>query len=360
MLLLGALLGLAAAGAAATAAESPTDPRPAAAAAAAARLFVMGGSDPRKPPQGRVAVFSAAGGTNGSWAPAKAMGSMRASGRAAALGGYLYHVGGSDLSDYPYLNSTLRYDPKADSWLKMADIPCEPAHPAFCPDSLGDDPAGGGLADHAVVGLGGFLYVVGGTNGTTSLRTTLRYDPKADSWKYMAPMSVGRCYVAAAVLGGKIYAVGGSATPAGPGGGPGGGPGALRTVEVYTPETDRWELLESLTKIGRATHAVAVAGDGRLYAIGGEDGGSRAIEFDTVERYDPEAGIWTFVAPMALPRAQVAAGVLDGVLYAVGGYNDLTDVGWTSMVEKYDAEGDSWSFAASFPLERQYPTAAVL
>ena len=138
-----------------------------------------------------------------------------------------------------YLNSTLRYDPVADAWLKMADLPCVPAHPEFCPDSLGDDPIGGGLGEHAVVALGGYLYAIGGTNGTASLRTTLRYDPKVNRWAFMAPMSVGRCYVAAAVLRGKIYAVGGSATPAGPGG-PGGGPGALSTVEVYSPETDRW------------------------------------------------------------------------------------------------------------------------
>ena len=61
---------------------------------------------------------------------------------------------------------------------RQADIPCNPKQPAFCPDVLpghpSDDPAGGGIADHAVVALGGFIYVVGGTNGTTSLATTLR------------------------------------------------------------------------------------------------------------------------------------------------------------------------------------------
>lgn len=40
-------------------------------------------------------------------------------------------------------------------------------------------------------------------------------------------------------------------------------------------------------------------------AIGGEDGGARAVEFDTVERFDPASGKWTLVASMTLPRAQV-------------------------------------------------------
>ena len=49
------------------------------------------------------------------------------------------------------------------------------------------------------------------------------------------------------------------------------------------------------------------SGDRGLFAdaIGGEDGGARAVEFDTVERFDPASGKWTLVASMTLPRAQV-------------------------------------------------------
>lgn len=161
----------------------------------AEKIYVLGGSDPRVQPLGKVAAFTPpAGGNNGSWAQVPAMGSVRAGGRAAALDGSLYHVGGSDEADYPYLNTTLRWSPTgAGKWEKVADLPCDPQHPVFCPDTLGDDPDGGGLADHAVVSLGGFLYAIGGTNGTTSLFTTAKYDPKADAWKFMASMSIGRC-----------------------------------------------------------------------------------------------------------------------------------------------------------------------
>jgi hypothetical protein len=40
------------------------------------------------------------------------MGNVRVSGRAAALGGYIYHVGGAghNTPGYPYLNTTLRCD----------------------------------------------------------------------------------------------------------------------------------------------------------------------------------------------------------------------------------------------------------
>jgi hypothetical protein len=336
-------------------------------AAQGVRLYVMGGSDPRKPPQGRVAVFTPPDhqARNGSWQPVQAMGAVREGGRGAALGGYLYHVGGSSLADYPYLNSTLRYSPSAGGkWEKVADLACEPAHPVFCPDALGDDPGGGGLADHAVVSLGGSIFAIGGTNGTTSLSTVVKYDPSKDSWTFVAPMSIGRCYVAAATLDGKIYAIGGSATPAGPCSKPsvcpeGSGPGALASVEVYDPQTDRWSSRVQPTNIARSTHAAATAG-GMIYVLGGEDGGSTAVEFDSVERYDPSRDSWTMVAPMTLPRAQAVAGVINGIIFAVGGYNSLTDFGWTSTVETYDSAHDSWSFVAPIPLQREYLTAAVL
>lgn len=318
---------------------------------AAARIFVIGGSDPQKLPAGKVAAFSEDVGVNGSWAPAAAMGSQRDEGRAASLGGYIYHVGGANRDDYPYLNSTLRYSPSTDSWSRMAGIPFPVTDPTDAPD-------GSGIASHSVVALGGYIYSIGGTNGTGSLASTWRYDPKADSWQQMASMKFGRCYVAAAVLGRKIYAVGGSLTPAGPGG-PGGGPGALSSVEVYDPASDSWRLSKSTTVVARSSHALGVV-NGVLFAFGGEDGGRSSISFDSAERYDPAADKWSLVSPMSLPRSQASAAVVGGHLLAVGGYNDLTDVGWTSTVERYDPEADSWTFVASFPLERQYPTTAVL
>jgi len=332
-------------------------------------IYVLGGTDPRVQPKGQVAAFTPPAGPtgNGTWAPVEAFGAIRAGGRAAGLGGYIYHVGGTNREDYPYLNTTLRYSPSAGgAWSNVADLPCDPADPVFCPDSLpggqpSDDPDGGGLADHAVVSLAGHLYAIGGTNGTTSLASTVRYDPTADKWEFMAQMSIGRCYVGAAVLGGKIYAVGGSATPAGPCNapsicpkGPGADqPGALNSVEVYDPESDKWSPGTRLN-IARSTHAVAAC-DGMLYALGGEDGGSPAIFYDTVERFDPRKGSWTIIALMSQPRAQVGAGVINGILFAVGGYNDFTDIGWTSSVEAYDSASNSWRGVGPFPLARQYP-----
>jgi hypothetical protein len=77
-----------------------------------------------------------------------------------------------------------------------------------------------GRAFHAMVELGGKLYVIGGKGGTagrwktaTFLSSVLRLDPcnLAQGWVQVASMHEPRAYVAATVMNGQIYAVGGSA-----------------------------------------------------------------------------------------------------------------------------------------------------
>ena len=169
----------------------------------------------------------------------------------------------------------MRYSPQQDTWTQMASIPFPSTDPTDAPD-------GAGIADHTVVAVGGFIYAIGGTNGTAALRSTWRFHPQSNKWKQMASMHIARCYVAAAVVDGKIFAVGGSKTPAGPGG-PGGGPGALSSMEVYDPTNDQWTMSKAEMNIARTTHTVVVA-SGVLYAIGGDDGGGAPTFFDTAER----------------------------------------------------------------------------
>lgn len=68
--------------------------------------------------------------------------------------------------------------------------------------------------------------------------------------------------------------------------------------------------------------AVAVLG-GQLYAVGGSDG---QAPLNTVERYDPRSNKWAPVAPMSTRRKHLGCAVYDGQIYAVGGRDDCTEL----------------------------------
>lgn len=61
------------------------------------------------------------------------------------------------------------------------------------------------------------------------LKTVEVYDPSTDTWTTKAPMPTGRRQLAASVVNGKIYAIGGYVNKGQPG---------LATVEEYNPITD--------------------------------------------------------------------------------------------------------------------------
>ena len=66
------------------------------------------------------------------------------------------------------------------------------------------------------------------------------YNLATGEWKFVAPMNHPRRYVAAATLGGLLYAVGGYD-----------GISVLDSVEVYNPKLDQWRRVESMANARR-------------------------------------------------------------------------------------------------------------
>ena len=79
--------------------------------------------------------------------------------------------------------------------------------------------------------------------------------------------------------------------------------------------------------------------------------------FSSVERYDPALDAWEVVAPMATARAHLTVAVLDGKLYAVGG-EDGDD--YLSSVERYDPTSNAWEAVAPMAMARTCHSAALL
>ncbi len=130
----------------------------------------------------------------------------------ATLEGRVYASGGyAGMSFEPRNAEVWAYDPARDGWAEVAPMPAP-------------------RAAHAMVALGGRLYVVGGVGpGADELWS---YDPEADAWRTdHAPLPTPREHLAAAALGGKLYVLGGRGH---------GHSGNRDTVESYDPAANAW------------------------------------------------------------------------------------------------------------------------
>src|SRR5262249_25205115 len=179
--------------------------------------------------------------------------------------GRVYVFGGARDSRTPRTATAWTYDPAADTWSSLAPMP-------------ETREAGAGVT------LGDFLYVIGGVGDTMDL---LRYDPRANTWKRLAPLHEQREHVAGAGVDGGVYAVGGRW----------GAGGELKTVEVYDPIANTWTETTPMPEARAGGAAVIV--QSRIFVAGGEviyDTGGGALK--TVELYDPETGVWQDATPM--------------------------------------------------------------
>lgn len=178
------------------------------------------------------------------------------------------------------------------------------------------------------------LYAVGGHDGQVYLKSVERYDIKNDTWnKDVADMLHERTSFGLVVLNGYIYAIGGQAN----------GPGqrlnssgsnvitALDNVERYNPNTNEWEVRQSM-QAKRYGAGVTVC-DGLIYVVGGAFGGIDQTPTNSVECYDPTTDSWKYIAKMNQCRKHLGCASFEGKIYAVGGRGEDGDL---ESVECFD------------------------
>src|SRR5439155_1239924 len=151
--------------------------------------------------------------------------------------------------------------------------------------------------------VNGTLYAVGGNYTTGPVEA---YDPITDMWRTKAPLPTWRYGLGVGIVNGILYAVGGYSG------------GAVGTLEAYDPATDTWTTRASMPT-ARDYVAVGVV-NGILYAVGGSSPSPTGTALATLEAYDPATDTWTTKPSMPTARTALAAGVFNGILYAVGGY----------------------------------------
>ena len=131
-------------------------------------------------------------------------------------------------------------------------------------------------------------------------------------------MPTPRSGAMAVAVDGKIYAIGGY--------GPGGFP---PVVEEYHPATDRWVKKANAPMSFRHTFGVAV--NGKVYVLGDDVAPSALWE------YEPKSDVWKRKRDIPSPRCRLSAAVSGGKIYAMGGNGPLT------IVEEYDPATDTWT-----------------
>lgn len=108
--------------------------------------------------------------------------------------------------------------------------------------------------------------------------------------------------------------------------------------------------------VPRQEVAVAAA-HGKVYLIGGI--GSAPSILSSVEEYDPSTNSWRFVAALPRPRHHAAAVVLGQHIYVIGGFESLF-FDAKSTVYRYDTRTDQWSEVAPLPFPRAALAAATI
>lgn len=226
----------------------------------------------------------------------------------AAAGGKIYGIGGFSgaIPDWRAHASVFVYDPQTDRWSSGPALPQA-------------------RAEGVVAAIGDRIYFVGGRIPTSAQAKHISehadttraevLDVEKGQWKRIADAPSARNSAAGAVIGGKIYVVGGRQMVKGDDGRT--RPVNVATLEVYDPATDRWE---TRAPMPLAQGGLAVgAHDGKLYAFGGEQFVPQAKVFGDSWVYDPALDRWSALPPMPTPRHGHGAAVVGERVYLMGG-----------------------------------------
>lgn len=194
-----------------------------------------------------------------SWKALAPMPERRQAGAAASVGGKIYVIGGTglvpDSPNPPGPGNTIVvatnevYDPATNSWATRKPMPTPRNHPAI------------GV-------VGGKVYVIGGRIGAADVANMIssgtdvveEYDPATDRWRAMSKMPTARSGQGWGTHQGRIYVLGGELRDYHM-------DAIFRDVEAFDPVANEWFRMQPMPT---ARHGVNVAVIGnRLYAIGG-------------------------------------------------------------------------------------------
>lgn len=194
--------------------------------------------------------------------------------------------------------------------------------------------------------IGSRTYAVGGYDGSSYLDLVEAFIPGPQDaapssvaaqgrWERCASLSSGRSTCGVAAVGSVLYCVGGFSSP-----------NYLSIAEAYDPAADRWWGVAPLSSPRRDLGACALQSRQTLVVAGGYDGTSY---LNKVEALDPRTNGWRSLAPLRTPRQLIGLTSMGDEIFAVGGFDGRETC---RAVEVYDARADRWLDAAPMSAPR--------
>jgi N-acetylneuraminic acid mutarotase len=282
--------------------------------------------------------------TRGTWTEGHAAPSTKMEAQSAVVDGKLYVFGGfagtNKESMSPVEPRVSVYDPRTDAWSRAADMPIDVTH------------CNAVVVDRTVWLAGGYR----GPHPGVTVANVTRYDVAADSWSAGPPLPAPRAGGTLVLVDRTLHYIGGFAD-------------RDTTVDTHwalaVDGGTTWEKRAPLP-VARGHLASAVVG-GRVYAIGGQRRhDTDPVDLDVVDAYDPAHDTWTTVASLATPRShfESATFVHHGRIVIIGGRNNtrLRPLNRVALanVTTYDPATDRWSELPALPMALQSTCAQVI
>ena len=179
-----------------------------------------------------------------------------------------------------------------------------------------------------------------------------KYDTATDTWSAGPDLPAARGAGAAALLGRKLHFFGGMDETRTT------DEGDHWAFDLDNPDAG-WVSLAPLTN--PRNHVAAAVVNGKLFAVGGQHAQESSQDPQLeVDSYDETTDTWTRVADLPVPRSHVNAStfVMNGQIIVLGGENGYNLP--QSTVYAYDPLADKWSLLGMLPANRSTSVAGVL
>ncbi|MCY8546503.1 Kelch repeat-containing protein [Bacillus vallismortis] len=191
--------------------------------------------------------------------------------------------------------------------------------------------------------VGDKIYVIGGFGqNRVATNTTFVYDSQKNTWSKKADMPINLAGSAVAVVKDKIYVMGGNKTNTS-------STQNSSKLLIYDTTTDTWEEGVDVPKKNFLGTAVAI--DNTIYLMTQQDTSApRHFAYDTVSK------TWTNKANQPSNSRAAASAVVDGKIYYIGGGGAS---GGVKNIYEYNPSSDSWERKADLLNPLWYTSAAV-